>query len=69
MWIEVTNSATRALKIPEIDEKVEFSDNGKAQVSKQVGRALVREVDAVVEAGSSDDEQDDQESTDEEDED
>lgn len=58
MWIESTNvtddgrPVTRRIKLPELDEPVEFTDNGKAQVDAETGELLVREVDSIVESGS-----------------
>jgi hypothetical protein len=52
MWIETQNQATKRIKIPDIDESVTFSENGKAQVSKTVGEVLIQEVDTIVESGS-----------------
>lgn len=52
MWIECTNSATEAIKIPEIDEKVVFNDSGTAQVSHDVGTALIEHVDGIVESST-----------------
>lgn len=54
MWIKLTNSdsdgnpVTRRLKTAGIDEFVEFSENGKAQVTKDVGELLTEQVNAVV---------------------
>lgn len=55
MWIECTNDAVESLYVEEaMDEPVEFSDNGKAQVKEVVGRALVNRYEGVVESGESD---------------
>lgn len=66
MWIQVTNTdsagnpVTRRLRHPSVDEDVEFSENGKAQVTAEVGEQLVEQVPAIeaVEAASSSDESD-----------
>lgn len=47
MWITCTNPATRSLRRPYMDEPIEFSDNGLAQVSSDVGEQLVEDLDAV----------------------
>jgi hypothetical protein len=66
MWIQTTNTdsdgqpVTRRLSPPGIDETVEFSANGKAQVTSDVGEQLIEHVDSVVEAR--DDADDDTES-------
>lgn len=47
MWIQ-TNAATVALHDTEItDEPVDFSSNGTAQVSQDVGEALIEKYDAI----------------------
>lgn len=46
MWIKI-NSATRAFTPPEADEEVQFNDNGKAQVSKSLGKKLVENYDSI----------------------
>lgn len=43
MWIENTNSATRRVKPPWADDPIEFSENGKAQVTRDVGERLLDE--------------------------
>jgi hypothetical protein len=53
MWIKTTNQSdnepvTRAITVPEIDERVVFNDSGKANVKKKIGRTLVREVESIV---------------------
>lgn len=63
MWIKTTRSTDngdplpRALNRPELSKRVEFSDNGKAQVPKADGEFLVSEYEhmEVVEADDSDD--------------
>jgi len=55
MWIINTNSATRRLfnrdltddDEPLLDDPVEFNDNGTAQVSQEVGEALVDHYDTI----------------------
>lgn len=39
----------KAIKLPEMDEKVRFSSNGTAQVSADVGELLTDRVDSIVE--------------------
>ncbi len=40
MWIKAKDN-TIAVTEPETGERVEFNDNGKAQVSKEVGNNLI----------------------------
>lgn len=56
MYITNTNEATKSLYTedlvddegePLLDEPVEFSDNGTAQVTADVGEALVEHYDAI----------------------
>lgn len=47
MWITIDNEHTRRLKRPWMDEPVEFSDNGTAQVQREVGERLCEELAAV----------------------
>lgn len=48
MWIKSTNDATRRLFDADLmDEPVEFSENGTAQVSEDVGEALVSHYDDI----------------------
>jgi len=48
MWIKCDNDATAKLYDAEImDEPVEFSDNGKAQVKKSVGKKLINKFGAI----------------------
>lgn len=60
MWIETTNRredgtlVVPSFKEPWMDSPVEFNDNGKAQVSKEVGERLLDERDDIVESGSTD---------------
>lgn len=44
MWIECTNPATDWIQNEHTDGRVTFSDNGTAQVSEDVGEALVASV-------------------------
>jgi len=47
MWIKI-NNATRSMTDPEIsEEELEFNDNGKAQVSKEIGEKFIAEYDAI----------------------
>lgn len=49
MWIRTLNPATSALYNEEyMDEAVEFSDNGTANVPREVGIALVEGFDSVI---------------------
>jgi hypothetical protein len=47
MFIECTNPGTKALKLPWMDEQVEFASTGTAQVAESVGERLVDEIDAI----------------------
>lgn len=48
MWIECTNDATRRLFNEDLmDEPVMFSENGTAQVNREVGEAMCAHYDAV----------------------
>lgn len=47
MWIQTDSDATRSLKLPWMDEPVEFNDSGSAQVRQEVGEKLVEQVDAI----------------------
>jgi len=46
MWIE-TEGNTKRLQTPETDGFVAFSENGTAQVSEEVGEALIEKYDAI----------------------
>lgn len=48
MWIQI-DTPTRRLKTPFMDSPIEFSENGTAQVSSEVGDRLTSELDAVSE--------------------
>lgn len=68
MWIQNTNPATSAIYGEATGgERVAFSENGKAQVSKAVGEALIDSCDTIEAAGSDDEE--DSATTDDEEED
>lgn len=64
MWIETENTkadgtaVTQRISLPDLDEPVEFNENGKAQVTADVGELLIREVDSIVESGSGDSDED-----------
>jgi len=47
MWIKCTNQQTRSLSLPFMDEPVDFSSTGAAQVSADLGERLVDEIDAI----------------------
>jgi len=47
MWIETDRETLVRLSTPEIDEVVEFSENGTAQVSEEVAIALIDEYDCI----------------------
>lgn len=49
MWIQTEKEALVRLKSPEIDEIVEFSDTGTAQVPEEVGVALTEKFDSITE--------------------
>jgi len=51
MWIEA-NANTQRLKLGWMEDPVEFSDNGTAQVKKEVGKRLVEEVPGIEEVDS-----------------
>jgi len=47
MWIEIDN-ATKKIRDPEISEEwLEFNDNGKTQVSKEIGEEFVDKYDSI----------------------
>jgi len=48
MWIKTQNEATVRLKAPFMDEPVEFSSNGTANVEESVAERLVEEYDDIV---------------------
>lgn len=52
MWIQ-TDKPTQKLKIPALDEPVEFSEQGTAQVSQEVGESLIDQFDAITEKDNS----------------
>lgn len=48
MWIECTNDAIRRLFNEDLmDEPVTFSENGTAQVRREVGEAMCARYDAI----------------------
>lgn len=48
LWIKCNNKATKGLFDADImDEPIEFSDNGTAQVTNKVGEALVKRYGAI----------------------
>lgn len=53
MWIEHNRfhddgrPKLKALKLPEMDEKVEFSSNGKSQVTSDVADLLTERVESI----------------------
>ena len=54
MWIQTDNTATVELWNEDLmDEPVEFTENGKAQVPEVVGEALVNEYDDITESETS----------------
>jgi hypothetical protein len=64
MWVETNNTdsagnpVTSRLKPPFLDRPVVFSDNGKAQVTGEIGEQLCEHYPTVVPAGTSGDESD-----------
>lgn len=53
MWIQTDDEGLVSLTIPEIDEIVEFSDAGTAQVPEDVGETLVNNVESITEKDNS----------------
>ena len=49
MWITNSNDSCQSLKIDGLDEPVEFSDSGTAQVSEEVGELLIEQCDTITE--------------------
>lgn len=47
MWIEINNEGTQSLKLPWMDEPVEFNDSRSAQVDAEVGEQLANEIDLI----------------------
>jgi hypothetical protein len=43
VWIEIDNPQVQSVKLPFMDEAVEFNDTQTAQVSKDVGEQLVED--------------------------
>lgn len=52
MWIEIKNPAVESMRLADHDEVIEFTKNGKAQVTKQVGKDLTDKIDGIGEIGS-----------------
>lgn len=60
MWIETDRDQLVSLKDAQMEEKVSFSDNNKAQVSKEVGEYLIEAYPSISAVDSeADDEGDD----------
>lgn len=50
MWIKNKNKATEKIfRKGWMEEPVDFSDNGKAQVKKKVGKRLIKEYNSIKE--------------------
>jgi len=49
MWIINSRNACQSLKIDGMDEPVEFSDTGTAQVEQEVGELLIEQCDTITE--------------------
>jgi hypothetical protein len=47
MWLEINNEATQSLKLPWMDEPIEFNDSRSAQVDAEVGEQLANEIDLI----------------------
>lgn len=62
MYIEIKNTNTSKVKIPAIDEPVEFNKNGIARVQEDVGKKLIEELDSVKERSNDEDEEEDEDS-------
>lgn len=58
MRIECTHDATESLKLPWMDEPVEFASTGTAQVPSEVGERLVDELDVIEPYNDDDDSED-----------
>lgn len=60
MWIQTTNTdsdgspVTTRLTPPFADEPIEFSANGRAQVTREVGEQLVAEYESIVRSDTAD---------------
>lgn len=50
MWIKTDNDALSEKYLKEFGERVSFSENNKAQVSKEVGEYLISEFEAFEES-------------------
>lgn len=49
MWIQTDSDSLVKLSTPEVDETVEFSEQGTAQVSQEVGEVLIDQFDSITE--------------------
>lgn len=59
MWIKCNNDATMSIYVDDVtDGAVEFSSNGTAQVTSEVGEELIKRYSSVYEVSSSDDDDD-----------
>jgi len=47
MWLEINNEATQSLKLPWMDEPIEFNDSRSAQVDAEVGEQLANEIELI----------------------
>lgn len=47
MWIKTESNATARLKAPFMDEAIEFSSNGTANVEESVATRLIEEYDSI----------------------
>jgi hypothetical protein len=59
MFIRCTNPSTQRLKLPWMDDEIEFAATGTAQVEEAVGERLVDELDAIEPKNSHTDTDDD----------
>lgn len=61
MWIQTTRThddgrpVVRALKYPWMDDRVEFNENGNANVTEEVARRLLQEREDIVAKNANDD--------------
>jgi hypothetical protein len=47
MWIQSDRQNLVRMNIPEIDDAVDFNDNGTAQVPEDVGAQLIKQFDTI----------------------
>jgi hypothetical protein len=47
MYIKCTNPGTQSLKLPWMDDAIDFADTGTAQVPEEVGERLIDELSAI----------------------